>query len=61
MQRIPGQPGEYFEIIVIHSEAEFDRDMRSPVFQGLEHAFEELAAVVDDLAGERIEPGYRAC
>jgi REDY-like protein HapK len=60
IHRVAAQEGEYFEVIDIESHEAFERDMRSAAFRRLEAGFGELAAVVDDLAGERLEPGYRA-
>ena len=53
-------PVHYFEIIAVHDREQFARDMKSELFATLVDAFEQMAIVVDELAGERIEPGYRA-
>lgn len=53
-------PFHYFEIIEVTSRDEFERDEKTPAFQRLVDDFEQLAAVVDEMAGERIEPGYAA-
>ncbi|MET9860328.1 RedY protein [Streptomyces smyrnaeus] len=51
---------DYFEVISVRSRAEFRRDMEGDTFQGLAAEFEKLATVVDELVGERVEPGYPA-
>ncbi|HEY1920550.1 MAG TPA: hypothetical protein VGH27_33695 [Streptosporangiaceae bacterium] len=52
--------GEYFEIIEVSSEAEFQRDMLTATFHRLEAGFSAMATVVGEWTGEPIEPGYRA-
>ncbi|AOZ02123.1 hypothetical protein BKK81_22685 [Cupriavidus sp. USMAHM13] len=49
---------DFFEIIHVSSWCDFERDMQSPLFHGLRARFEQLAAVVGQLAGEPIPPGY---
>lgn len=57
--RAPGEDaGRYFEVIRVSGTAEFERDMRTPAFQRLVTAFSKMAAVTDELTGERLEPGY---
>jgi hypothetical protein len=60
VQRLPGEPAEYFEVISADSEEAFARDMRTAAFRRLEEGFGRLAAVVSELAGVRLEPGYPA-
>ncbi|NKZ06721.1 RedY protein [Actinomadura latina] len=57
--RAPGEDaGRYVEVIRVSGTAEFERDMRTPAFQRLVTAFSKMAAVTDELTGERLEPGY---
>ncbi|HXR72250.1 hypothetical protein [Actinocrinis sp.] len=56
----PTAPVHYFEIIAVRDREQFARDMKSALFATLVDAFEQMAIVVDELSGERIEPGYRA-
>lgn len=60
VQRLAGERAEYFEVIDVESYEAFERDMRSATFRRLEAGFGELAAVVDNVIGERLEPGYQA-
>lgn len=60
VQRVPGDPAEYFEVISADSAEAFARDMRTDTFRLLEEGFGEFAAVVSELIGERLEPGYPA-
>ncbi|MFI8849551.1 RedY protein [Streptomyces sp. 891-h] len=63
VQRVEAEtaaPFHYFEVISVSSREDFRRDMEGDTFQGLAAEFEKLATVVDELAGERLEPGYRA-
>lgn len=53
-------PFHYFEIIEVTAREDFERDAGTPTFQRLVDDFERMAAVVDELAGERVEPGYAA-
>lgn len=53
-------PCQYFEVISVTSPEEFERDMRTDTFQRLVAAFDTMASVVDEISGERIEPGYSA-
>jgi hypothetical protein len=53
-------PVHYFEVITVRDRELFARDMKSAVFGQLVDAFERMAVVVDECAGERIEPGYAA-
>ncbi|NVI88983.1 RedY protein [Actinomadura sp. BRA 177] len=57
--RAPGEGGgRYFEVIRVSGSAEFERDMKTPAFQRLVTAFSKMAAVTDELSGERLAPGY---
>lgn len=60
VHRLPGEHAEYFEVINADSDEAFARDTRTAAFRRLEEGFGEFAAVVSELAGERLEPGYRA-
>ncbi|PIM71513.1 RedY protein [Streptomyces sp. JV178] len=53
-------PHEYFEVISVTSPEEFERDMATDTFRRLVTAFDTMASVVDEIFGERIEPGYSA-
>ncbi len=53
-------PHQYFEVISVTSPEEFERDMTTDTFQRLVAAFDTMASVVDEISGERIEPGYSA-
>lgn len=53
-------PFVFFEIIQVSSREEFERDMRTPAFGRLVADFEQMASVVEEFAGERVEPGYTA-
>lgn len=52
-------PAHYFEIICIDSVEAFEKDMQTPQFGKLVEAFDKMAEVVEEITGERIEPGYR--
>jgi hypothetical protein len=57
--RVPGErPGRYFEVIRVSGAAEFEADMRTPAFRRLVTAFSAMAAVTEEISGERLEPGY---
>ncbi|WP_449475841.1 RedY protein [Streptomyces abikoensis] len=63
VQRVSGDPAapvHFFEVIGVRSRAEFARDTTGPAFARLVAEFEEMAEVVDEVAGTRVEPGYRA-
>lgn len=63
VHRISAEPDaefHYVEIITVTGTEEFERDMRTPAFHGLETEFDTMAAVVDEIAGTRIGPGYAA-
>ncbi|EHN75490.1 RedY protein [Streptomyces sp. NRRL WC-3753] len=53
-------PFHYFEIISVSALDAFSQDMKSEAFQGLADAFDTMASVVEEMSGERVEPGYRA-
>lgn len=59
VSRSRGAAHEYFEIIQVTGLAAFQRDMCTPTFGRLVEAFEQMAEVVDELEGERLEPGFR--
>ncbi len=55
----PEAPFHYFEIIQVERLEDFERDTRTPTFAKLVEAFESMAEVVDEIAGERVDPGYQ--
>ena len=55
----PAAPFHYFEVITVDSVAAFERDMQTDTFRALVRGFEQLAEVVDELAGDVLAPGYR--
>ena len=56
----PAAAMHFVEVIGVRDRKAFAEDMRTEVFRGLVAGFDRLATVVDELAGERIEPGYAA-
>ncbi|WP_432106768.1 RedY protein [Streptomyces sp. AA1529] len=63
VQRVPaGDTAScgYFEVISVRSREAFRKDMEGEVFRELAAEFDGLAQVVDELAGERVGPGYAA-
>ena len=54
----PRAPFHYFEVIRIANHEAFERDMATPLFQSLVAAFDQMAEVVEEIAGSKIEPGY---
>lgn len=48
----------YFEVIKIADVAAFERDMATPLFQSLVTAFDQMAEVVEEITGTKLEPGY---
>ena len=54
----PRAPYHYFEVIRIADAAAFERDMATPHFQRLVTDFEQMAEVVEEITGEKLEPGY---
>jgi hypothetical protein len=59
VSRAPEAAFHYFEVIEASSLEAFEADMQRPEFQALVKDFNQLATVVDELSGERIEPGYQ--
>lgn len=55
----PEAPFHYFEIIQVDSLEAFETDMGTPQFGALVEAFDGMAEVVDEIQGERVEPGYQ--
>ncbi len=53
-----GRVGNYFEVITVSDRAAFEQDMQLPAFRSLVEGFAELAEVVDEFEGTRIDPGY---
>lgn len=53
-------PFLFFEVIQVTSREAFERDMATPAFGRLVADFEQMASVVEEFSGERIEPGYTA-
>jgi hypothetical protein len=51
-------PWQYFEVIAVRSMHEFDQDMRTPAFTRLAEGFGRFATVVEEIAGQRLDPGY---
>jgi hypothetical protein len=49
---------QYFEVIAVSSLQEFEQDMRTSAFGRLAEGFGQLASVVDETTGKRVEPGY---
>ncbi|MCF6521797.1 RedY protein [Streptomyces sp. JJ36] len=56
----PDAPVHYFEIIGVTDRQAFEADMGRDAFHALEAEFGKMAEVVDEIAGERIDPGYVA-
>ncbi|MFW6695384.1 RedY protein [Streptomyces sp. MAR4 CNX-425] len=56
----PDAPVHYFEVITVTGRAAFEADMATDAFRRLAADFGTMASVVDELGGERIEPGYAA-
>jgi hypothetical protein len=48
----------YFEVIRIADAAAFERDMATPHFQRLVADFDQMAEVVEEISGDKLEPGY---
>ena len=55
----PDADCHYMEIIRVSSQADFERDMETPTFKGLERDFSTMAEVTDEIAGHQIGQGYR--
>lgn len=56
----PDAEFHYVEVISVTGEEEFERDMQTPAFHGLESEFDTMATVVDEILGTRVGPGYAA-
>lgn len=56
----PAAPYHYLEIIRVTGHAEFQEDMESPAFAGLEQAFSSMAEVVEEMEGTQLGTGYVA-
>lgn len=56
----PDAPVHYFEIIGVDDPEAFAGDMTSDHFHALEAEFGKMAEVVDEVAGQRVGPGYVA-
>lgn len=54
----PRAPFHYFEVIRIADHNAFERDMATPLFQRLVTGFDQLAEVVEEIRGDKLEPGY---
>lgn len=54
----PSAAFHYFEVICVASMEALERDMATPHFHALVEAFEKMASVVDEISGDRIEPGF---
>jgi hypothetical protein len=48
----------YFEVIRIANLEAFERDMATPLFQSLVTVFDQMAEVVEEITGTKLEPGY---
>lgn len=48
----------YFEVIRIADLDAFERDMATPLFQRLVAEFGQMAEVVEEITGNKLEPGY---
>jgi hypothetical protein len=48
----------YFEVIRIANLEAFERDMATSLFQSLVTAFDQMAEVVEEITGTKLEPGY---
>lgn len=55
---VEGSGRDYFEVIAVTGGPDFDRDMSTETFRRLAEEFDVMAEVVEEWAGERIEPGY---
>lgn len=53
-------PVRYLEIIQVTSQEAFAKDMATPVFGRLVAAFESMASVGDQIAGQWVGAGYTA-
>jgi hypothetical protein len=55
----PGSGFDYFEVISVRSQADFEADMRGADFAGLVASFSEMAEVIEEIGGARLGDGYR--
>lgn len=63
VHRVSAEPDaefHYTEIISVTGTEEFERDMQTAAFHGLEAEFDTMATVVDEISGTRIGSGYSA-
>lgn len=56
----PSAAAHFVEVIGVRDRESFAKDMETEAFRGLVADFERLATVVQEVIGERIEPGYAA-
>ena len=52
-------PFHFFEVIQVSSVEAFERDMKTSLFESLVAGFSKMADVVEELSGERVDPGFR--
>lgn len=55
----PDADCHYVEIIRVSSQLDFERDMETRTFKGLERDFSTMAEVIEEIAGQQIGQGYR--
>ncbi|KZL24603.1 MULTISPECIES: hypothetical protein [unclassified Pseudovibrio] len=55
----PGLDFDYYEVITVTSQNEFEKDMATKGFMALVEMFSEMAEVVEEIAGTRLGDGYR--
>ncbi|AUH01985.1 RedY [Pectobacteriaceae bacterium CE70] len=58
VSQVAEAPFHFIEIIHISSMDAFAQEMQTPLFQRLVSQFDQLAEVVEEIAGERIADGY---
>lgn len=54
----PGAGCDYFEVITVRSDADFQRDMNKAEFASLVARFSQMAEVVEEIGGLRLGAGY---
>lgn len=54
----PDAAFHYIEVIQVDSMSAFEVDMATPAFGALVAAFSQMAEVVDEVSGTRIDPGH---
>ncbi|MBI3898687.1 MAG: RedY protein [Gammaproteobacteria bacterium] len=60
MQRVErGGDCDFLEIVQISSWSDFEKDMRTPLFQSLVARFSQMADVSEQIICDPIPPGYR--